>query len=129
VPRWSEDERALGPVVQGFTAGGFSIDGRPYRAALLTPERVEEWTPPAMAELAVEHLAPLLTAERQPEFLILGTGKAMAFAPRALMKALDARGIGVEVMDSRAAARTWGMLRGEGRWIAAALMPLGYCEV
>jgi uncharacterized protein len=27
-------------------------------------------------------------------------------------------------MDSRAAARTWGMLRGEERWIAAALMPI-----
>ena len=48
----------------------------------------------------------------------------MAFPPRAFVAALEARGIGVEAMDSRAAARTWGLLRGEGRWIAAALMPL-----
>jgi uncharacterized protein len=48
----------------------------------------------------------------------------MAFPPRALIQALEERGIGVEAMDSRAAARTWGMLRGEDRWIAAALMPL-----
>jgi uncharacterized protein len=48
----------------------------------------------------------------------------MAFAPRGLVRALVERGIGVEAMDSRAAPRTWGLLRGEGRWIAAAIMPL-----
>ena len=58
-----------------------------------------------------------------PEFLLLGTGPTHAFAPRAFVAALEARGIGVEAMDSRAAARAWGLLRGEGRWIAAALMP------
>jgi uncharacterized protein len=35
-----------------------------------------------------------------------------------------ALGIGMAALDSRAAARAWGVLRGEGRWIAAALMPL-----
>ena len=42
-----------------------------------------------------------------------------------MIREIEARGIGVEVMDSRAAARTWGLLRGEERWIVAALMPLG----
>jgi uncharacterized protein len=40
------------------------------------------------------------------------------------VKALDERGFAIEAMDSRAAARTWGVLRAEGRWIVAALMPL-----
>jgi uncharacterized protein len=57
--------------------------------------------------------------------VLLGTGPTMAFPPRALVRALDERGIGIEAMDSRAGARTWGVLRAEGRWIAAALMPLG----
>jgi uncharacterized protein len=38
---------------------------------------------------------------------------------------MEARGLGVEAMDSRAAARAWGVLRAEGRWIVAALLPLG----
>jgi len=122
--RWSEDERGAGPAVQGFTARGFSIDGRDYRAALLTPERAEEWAAPAIGELTIEHLRPLLDLARPPEFLILGTGPVMAFPPRALIRTIEERGIGVEAMDSRAAARTWGMLRGEHRWIGAALMPL-----
>jgi uncharacterized protein len=125
VPRWEQDSRAQGPVVQGFSAGGFSVDGGVYEALLLTPERADGWSPPPLAELTMEHLQPLLSLEPSPEFLIVGTGAGMAFPPRALVRALEERGIGVEAMDSRAAARTWGMLRGEGRWIAAALMPLG----
>jgi uncharacterized protein len=124
LPRWEQDERAPGPIVQGFTAGGFSIDGRVYEGVLLTPERAEDWTPPPIADLGLEHFEPLIPPDRAPEFLILGTGRLMAFPPRALIRALEERGIGLEAMDSRAAARTWGMLRGEGRWIAAALMPL-----
>ena len=125
MPRWEQDSRAQGPVVQGFSARGFSVDGGVYEALLLTPERADGWTPPPLAELTMEHLQPLLSLEPSPEFLIVGTGAGMAFPPRALVRALEERGIGVEAMDSRAAARTWGMLRGEGRWIAAALMPLG----
>jgi uncharacterized protein len=124
VPRWEQDQRAQGPIVQGFTAAGFSVDGGIYPALLLTPERADGWSPPPIGELSLEHLAPLLSLQPQPEFLIIGTGAAMAFPPRPLMRALEERGIGVEAMDSRAAARAWGMLRGEGRWIAAALMPL-----
>jgi len=115
-----------GPIVQGFSGAGFSIDGRVYAAVLLTPASVAAWSPPAAAaELSLDDLAPLLALERPPEFLLLGTGATLAQPPRALVRALEAQGIGVEAMDSRAAARTWGLLRGEGRWIAAALMPLG----
>jgi len=60
----------------------------------------------------------------RPEFILIGTGAVMARPPRALVDALEAEGIGVEAMDSRAAARAWGILRGEDRWIAAALLPL-----
>ena len=115
---------APGPQVRGFSPDGFSVDGQSYRAVLLTPERASGWEPPALAELGAGDLAPALALDPPPEFLLLGTGSTMAFAPRALVEALEARGIGVEAMDSRAAARTWGLLRGEGRWIAAALMPL-----
>jgi uncharacterized protein len=124
MPRWEQDSRAQGPIVQGFTPRGFSVDGGIYEGLLLTPERADGWAPPLLGELGLEHLRPLLSIDPQPEFLIIGTGPAMAFPPRALVRALEERGIGVEAMDSRAAARTWGMLRGEGRWIAAALMPL-----
>jgi uncharacterized protein len=124
VARWDRDPKASGPLVQGFSGRGFTVDGGVYEGLLITPERADGWDPPPLTELSIEHLAPLLALDPPPEFLLIGTGSAMAFPPRSLVKALDERGIGVEAMDSRAAARTWGVLRAEERWIAAALMPL-----
>ena len=122
MPRFDRDPRAEGPLVQGVGSQGFSVDGGIYRGLFLTPTRADGWEPPALTELGVEHLAPIL--EIEPEFVLLGTGPTLVFPPRALARALDERGIGLEAMDSRAGARTWGVLRAEGRWIAAALMPL-----
>ena len=123
-PRFERDRPASGPLVQGFAAGGFTVDGQTYSGVLLTPERAAEWSPPPLAELSLESLEAVLTLDPAPEFILLGTGAAIAFPPRALVRALDERGIGVEAMDSRAAARTWGVLRAEERWIAAAIMPI-----
>ena len=124
VQKFERDPAARGPVVQGFAAGGFSVEGKVYRSLLLTPELARAWTPPPLEALTPDHLEPVLALSPAPEFIILGTGPTLAFPPRALVRALEAKGIGVEAMDSRAAARTWGMLRGEERWIAAALMAL-----
>jgi uncharacterized protein len=122
--RWDRDASANGPVVQGFSGGGFKVDGGVYMGLLLTPLRADGWDAPPLADLSLDDLAPLLSLDPQPEFVIIGTGPKMAFPPRALIRALEERGIGVEAMDSRAAARAWGLLRSEERWIAAALMPL-----
>ncbi|MBV9883288.1 MAG: Mth938-like domain-containing protein [Sphingomonadaceae bacterium] len=123
-PRFEPVPPAAGPRVQGFAGRDFLLDGRSYPALLLTPEAAFPWQPPALEALAAADVAPVLALDPPPEFLILGTGAAMAFPPRAFVAALEDQGIGVEPMDSRAAARTWGLLRGEGRWLAAALMPL-----
>lgn len=123
-PRFESVKPAAGPRVQGFSGRDFVVDGRTYPSLLLTPEAALDWDAPALADLAPGHVEPALALDPSPEFLLLGTGAFMAFPPRAFTAALEARGIGVEAMDSRAAARCWGLLRGEGRWIAAALMPL-----
>jgi uncharacterized protein len=124
MPRFERSGVAEGPVVQGFTEDGFSVDGKIFGALLLSPEKAAAWDAPAFDALTIGALEPLLAIVPAPEFVILGTGPTHRIAPRALAAALDERGIGIEAMDSRAAARTWGLLRGEGRWIAAAIMPL-----
>lgn len=115
---------AEGPLISGIVGRGFRVDDGVYEGLLITPERADGWTPPALAELTLEALAPVLALEPAPEFLILGTGSRMLRPSPALVAALEAKGIGVEPMDSRAAARAWGVLRAELRWIAAALYPL-----
>ena len=114
---------ASGPIVSGFSGGGFRIDDNVYRALLITPLRADGWEPPALAALTVDDLLPILTIDPVPEFIVLGTGAVLVRPAPALINAIEARGIGVEAMDSRAAARAWAVLRGEGRWIAGALYP------
>jgi uncharacterized protein len=88
----------------------------------MTVERATDWSPPLLGALAINDLEPLIAAA--PEFILIGTGAALVRPPAALVRAIEERGIGVEAMDSRAAARAWGVLRGEGRIVAAALYPL-----
>jgi uncharacterized protein len=125
VARLGEDPLPPGPVVTAFVpGGGFSVRGEVFTGLFLTPDRAFAWDPPAVSGLDIAALAPVLELDPPPEFILLGTGTSLSFPPRALVRALEERGIGLEAMDSRAAARTWGLLRGEERWIAAALMPL-----
>ena len=116
--------RTDGPVVSGLSAAGFRVDDNVYHALAITPERADGWTPPPIAALGQAALESLLTLDPQPEFLLLGTGATLVRPPVPLIRALEARGIGVEAMDSRAAARAWGVLRGEGRWIVGAFYPV-----
>lgn len=120
-----ERRSAEGPVISGFSGRGFKVDEGIYEGLLITPQRADGWSPPPIAELGEADLAPVLSLDPQPEFLLLGTGATLVRPPSALIKALGARGIGVEAMDSRAAARAWGVLRAELRWVAGALYPLG----
>jgi uncharacterized protein len=124
VPRLDRETEAEGPLVRGISGRGFNVDGNIYEGLFLTPQSADGWQAPPIAELTADHLQPILALEPLPEFVLLGTGNKLCFPPRALIAALEARGIGVETMDSRAAARTWGVLRAEDRWIVAALMPL-----
>ena len=57
-----------------------------------------------------------------PELLVLGTGQRQVFPPAAVMAACLTRGIGIEVMDNAAAARTYNVLAGEGRRVVVALL-------
>ncbi|MGN6374524.1 MAG: MTH938/NDUFAF3 family protein [Sphingomonas sp.] len=121
--RVDRDPAAEGPLIQGFSRGGFRIDENIYHALLITPRRADGWTPPPIGELGETDVAALLTLDPLPEFLLIGTGPTLVRPPLAFVKAIEARGPGIEAMDSRAAARAWGVLRSEGRWIAGALYP------
>ena len=121
---WSPDPAGTGPLIAGFRGGGFWIEGKIYPAVLLTPTRATLWTPPPIEALGEADLQPLLGEPLPFEFLVIGSGTALRRPARALIRAIEDQGIGVVIMDSRAAARAWGVLRAEDRWIGAASYPL-----
>ena len=84
----------------------------------LTPDGlVEDFAPPPLEELGLSHFEMLL--EDEPELVILGTGDRTVFPPRELTFAFARRNIGLEVKNTAAAARTFNVLAGEGRRLAA----------
>jgi uncharacterized protein len=88
---------------------------------LLTPERlVEGWRPRAIGELEPTDMDAVLALE--PALVLLGSGARLAFPAPAIMAACLTRGIGIEVMDNAAAARTFNLLAGEGRRVVAAFL-------
>ena len=115
-----------GPVITGFSGRGFKVGERVFAGGILiAPDSVADWDAPAdIAALDLTLLGDLLAVDPLPEFLLLGTGARLVQPPRAFVHTLEERGMGVEAMDSRAAARAWGVLRREERQIVGALMPL-----
>lgn len=88
---------------------------------ILTPRQIiEGWGPQRVEDLTEAHLEELFQLE--PEVALLGTGPKQAFLSRQLMIRAIERGIGLEVMTTAAACRTYNVLASDGRKVAAALL-------
>ncbi|MGB4468151.1 MAG: Mth938-like domain-containing protein [Azovibrio sp.] len=88
---------------------------------LVLPDRIEPaWTGHDFARLCIDDFARL--AACGAEIVLLGTGLRLRFPHPALQQPLMAAGIGLEVMDTAAACRTYNILASEGRKVAAALL-------
>ena len=120
-----KDVEFTGPVVTGFTAQGYKIgDQRFEQGLLISPEQVLDWSGSSLDQLNLGEILSRLNLSPVPEFLLLGSGASMQQPPASFRREVEAAGIGLEVMDSRAAARTWGVLRAEERWIVGAFLPI-----
>lgn len=90
---------------------------------IVSPEQLlTDWPPQTLAELQAEHWASVLAL--RPEVVLLGTGARLVFPPPAVLSACYQAGIGVEVMDTGAACRTFNILAAEGRNVVAALLQI-----
>lgn len=109
-------------IIRNYGPGHVTIDDTAYHASLiLSPEAmIPDWAPQTLAELRAENLLEALTLE--PEVVLLGTGQRLSFPPAEVRAALAGTGVGLEVMDTAAACRTYNILMGEGRRVAAALL-------
>lgn len=88
---------------------------------ILTPLKlIRDWPPSQLDDISQPHFGPLL--ELNPEMVILGVGSKLRFPDQSILKELFSQGIGVEVMDSSAACRTYNILAAEGREVAAAII-------
>lgn len=87
---------------------------------VMPSQLITDWQPRTLDELTEAHFAHLATL--QPEIVLLGTGNMLRFPHPRISSPLSQANIGFEVMDTFAAARTYNILMGEGRRVAAALL-------
>jgi uncharacterized protein len=104
--------------IEGYGPGFFRIAGQVLRGpCLISPWSAGSWGGPE------DSATPLALAGRI-DVLFVGMGAEIAHVPAGFRSAVEAAGIGVEVMNSPAACRTYNVLLGEARRVAVALIPV-----
>jgi uncharacterized protein len=105
----------------GYGDGYVVVNGeRHARSIVVLADRILPWPVADFEALAASHFAELLALK--PEVLLLGTGARLRFPHPSITAAIPAAGIGLEVMDTQAACRTYNILVAEERVVAAALV-------
>jgi uncharacterized protein len=118
-----EREQAEGKnMFTGYGEGYVAVNGARHSASLVVggDRLITDWPAASLDALTADHLAALV--ELKPEIVLLGSGPTFRFPEPALLAPLYKAGIGVEVMDTPAACRTYNILLGEGRNVVAALI-------
>jgi len=107
--------------ITGYGAGYVAVNGESLtRSFIVTPETlITDWSPQHVDEL--NEAAFEAVARLSPGVVLLGTGVEQRFPPSSLLAPLLGQGIGIEVMTTAAACRTYNILVAEGRSVVAGL--------
>jgi len=110
------------PYFTGYGDDYVSVNGERYtHHLLLAPGRaVTRWDVAGFDALTAEDFTALI--DLGAEIVIFGAGRQMRFPHPRLTRGLATAGIGLEVMDTAAACRTYNILLSEGRKVVAAVL-------
>ncbi len=116
-----DDNRALYQI-RAFQIGMIQVNDKKYSESLIvTPTQlIESWAPQIFSQLTANDLQ--MVAKLKPDIILLGTGSTLIFPSIEMYGDLINQGIGVEIMDTRAACRTYNALSAENRNVAACLI-------
>jgi len=116
------DRPAAVHVVRAYVPGRLHVGERELARSVIVcgATLIDDWRPQHVSELTASDLEVVLAL--QPQVLLLGSGARQVFPPPELLAPLYAARVGFEVMDTGAACRTYNVLVGEGRQVAAALI-------
>jgi uncharacterized protein len=109
--------------IEAYGNGGFAFAEMSHRGSLLClPEAIWAWPVTSPAEIDEAALARVFAASRGIDTLIIGTGTEVWLPPQALREALRAAKIVLDPMQTGPAVRTYNIMIGERRRVAAALI-------
>ncbi len=113
-------------TITGYGPGYVAVNNRRYEGSVIVdPKGIQtDWEAKSVESLTAEQLQPLLG--RQCDVILIGTGDRQRFPSPAVMRplieSLGKARVGVEIMDTAAACRTYNILAAEGRNPVAALI-------
>ncbi|MDQ6990724.1 MAG: MTH938/NDUFAF3 family protein [Mariprofundaceae bacterium] len=115
----SPDIQTGTPLLRGYGDDYLEIGRTRYTQGLSLHQSniISPWGSAEVRELELQHFQHLM--DIPPEVLIIGTGRKTIFPQEKILEYLSEQGFGFECMDSRAAARTYNILIGEGRKTSA----------
>lgn len=109
--------------IDAYGDGGFRFRDMSHRGSLLVlSSGIHGWAPAAPEALSEADFAAVFEDQGGLEFILLGTGETQVFPSLAVRRLFDAHDLGLEVMSTGAAARTFNVLLAEGRAVGAALV-------
>lgn len=111
-------------AIQAHGPGWLVAAGQRFETSVVVSSggTLRPWGCARWEELTEAHFAALVQDGEAPQVVLFGSGRRLRFVSAALLRPLIERGIGVETMDTMAAARTYNILAGEGRRVVAALL-------
>ncbi len=110
-------------LIDSYGGGGFRFAEMSHRGSILAlPSGILAWLVSGPGELSENAFAPILAESDAIDLLLVGTGLDPAPLPEAIRWLLKDARIGLDVMQTCAAARTYNILAGENRKVAAALI-------
>jgi len=120
--KFSEDIPGNGFIITAYDSDSIRIAGRDYASSLIicADRLIEDWPPACIEDLDEMHIAAII--ELEPELVLLGTGSRLVFPPVQIYAGLIQRNVGIEIMNTQAACRTYNVLVAEGRKVTAGLI-------
>ncbi len=110
-------------AIEGYGNGGFRFAGMSHRGSLLClPTGMHAWEARSATEITLENLQPVFDAAEQIDVLLVGLGTDITGFDKTIRAALRERRIIVEAIATGGAVRTYNILLGENRSVAAALI-------
>ena len=109
--------------IEAYGNGGFAFAEMSHRGSLLClPDAMWAWPVTKPEDIDEDSLALVFAAANTIDTLIVGTGTAVWLPPSGLREALRAKSIVLDAMQTGSAIRTYNIMIGERRRVAAALI-------
>ena len=122
MPSLTLDDNSALYQIRAYQPGSITVNDKTLSSSIIiTPTQlVEDWSPATVQDITSASLSMIV--DIRPDILLIGTGTNIVFIPADIYGHLINLGIGVELMDTSAACRTYNALSAENRNVAAALL-------